>query len=200
MKRDEASASLQVGARVFTTGSVSGTYAQYTKCLQRQVQPLPAEVGFDEGAGVYTPCYTAFHALHHIGKVRAGEFALVHGASGGVGLAAVQLAKASGARVIGTASSSDGQRAVSLAGAEFVFNHKEDGYLEKILEVTGGKGVDIILEMLANANLGSFLRRQKYSTLVEHFWRSDYCCRQRSTDHSAEWSDPCDWISRESGD
>jgi NADPH:quinone reductase len=115
---------------------------------------MPDIVNFDQGACLFTPAYTAYHALHHIGNTKPGEFVLVHGASGGVGLAAVQLAASHGARVIGTASSKEGQQLVKEAGAEYVVSHREDGYMDKIVEFTGGKGVDVILEMLASSNLG----------------------------------------------
>jgi NADPH2:quinone reductase len=97
---------------------------------------------------------TAYHALVHIGEVKGGETVLVHGASGGVGLAAVQLAKSiGGLKIIGTAGTERGAEIVKEAGAEAVFNHKEANYSDKILEYTQGKGVDVILEMTANLTL-----------------------------------------------
>ena len=84
---------------------------------------------------------------------RSGETILVHGASGGVGIAAVQWAKNAGLRVIGTASSEDGKNLVKEQGADFVFDHSKENYLDEIKEATNGEGVDVILEMLANENL-----------------------------------------------
>lgn len=83
----------------------------------------------------------------------AGETVLVHGASGGVGIAAVQLASAAGLNVIGTAGNKDGLELVRAQGANHVLNHHSTGYLDKISDLTCGKGIDIILEMLANVNL-----------------------------------------------
>jgi NADPH2:quinone reductase len=78
---------------------------------------------------------------------------LVHGASGGVGIAAVQLARAAGILVIGTAGSDKGRNLVLAQGAHMVLNHREPGYLDALRDLTCGRGVDVILEMLANVNL-----------------------------------------------
>jgi NADPH2:quinone reductase len=91
--------------------------------------------------------------LHRAGGV-AGETVLVHGASGGVGIAAVQIARAYGFNVFGTAGTEEGLALALREGASHVFNHRDEGYLEKAkAETPGGKGFDIILEMLANVNL-----------------------------------------------
>jgi NADPH2:quinone reductase len=82
-----------------------------------------------------------------------GESVLIHGASGGVGIAAVQWAKSRGLTVIGTASSDEGKAEVMRQGADAVFDHSADGYLHLVLEYAGGKGVNVIVEMLANVNL-----------------------------------------------
>jgi len=81
----------------------------------------------------------------------------VHGASGGVGLAAVQIAGAAGLTIIGTAGSEKGRRLVAEQGARHVLDHGKDGYLDEIKALTGGKGVDVVLEMLANVNLAKDL-------------------------------------------
>ena len=82
---------------------------------------------------------------------------LVHGASGGVGTAAVQLARAAEMKIIGTAGTDEGRRLVKEQGADHVLNHRDAGYLDQVLDLTGGRGVDVILEMLANVNLGKDL-------------------------------------------
>ena len=95
-------------------------------------------------------------AIAHFFKrrtARTGETILVHGASGGVGIAAIQWAKNAGLTVIGTASSEDGKNLVKEQGADFVFDHSKENYLDEIRDATDGKGVDLILEMLANENL-----------------------------------------------
>lgn len=83
---------------------------------------------------------------------------LIHGASGGVGIASVQIARAMGLTVLGTAGTEKGLKLVKREGAHHVFDHTQPGYLEQIMKATGGAGVDLILEMLANVNLGKDLK------------------------------------------
>ncbi len=144
---------VKVGDRVYTADSVTGTYAELTLCNENQINLLPENISFEQGAGVFVPFATSFRALFQKANAKAGETVLIHGASGGVGIAAVQWAKNAGLNIIGTASSDDGKRLVKEQGADFVFDHSDENYLEQILEVTENKGVDIILEMLANVNL-----------------------------------------------
>ncbi len=143
----------KVGDRVLTTGSVSGTYAEYCLCDENQLINLPENVSFEQGAGVFVPYSTAFRALFQKADGKSGETVLIHGASGGVGIAAIQWAKNAGLKIIGTASSESGKNLVREQGADFVFDHSKENYLDEILDATGGSGVNIILEMLANENL-----------------------------------------------
>jgi len=132
---------------------VTGTYAQYATAHASGVHPLPEHNAFEQGT-LWTAYGTAYHALVQIGQAKPGQTVLVHGASGGVGLASVQLAKSfGGLTIIGTAGTDKGIAAVKEAGADVVFNHKEADYAEKILEYTKGKGVDIVLEMSAHITL-----------------------------------------------
>ena len=146
------------GARVYTARSITGAYAEFAIALESQVHPLPERVSFAQGAGVWVPYGTAYHALHHFARARAGEVVLIHGASGGVGTAAVQIARAMGLTVFGTAGTEKGLELAKREGAHQVFDHRASGYQESILKAAGGHGVDIILEMLANVNLGADLK------------------------------------------
>jgi len=146
------------GDRVYVAKTVSGAYAEYALALESQVHPLPAKVSFAQGAGVWVPYGTAYHALFQATSAHAGETLLVHGASGGVGIAAVQFARARGLTVFGTAGSEKGLELAKREGAHQVFNHSQAGYQEQILKATDGRGVDVILEMLANVNLGNDLK------------------------------------------
>ena len=146
------------GDRVYTAQTVSGAYAEYALALEEQVHRLPQNISFEQGAGVWVPYGTAFHALHHFARARAGETVLVHGASGGVGTASLQMARAMGLTVFGTASTDKGLDLVKREGAHQAFNHKNAGYHEEIMKATDGRGVDVILEMLANVNLGGDLK------------------------------------------
>lgn len=143
----------RIGDRVYTADSLSGTYAEFSLCEENQLGRLPDNVSFEQGAGVWTPYATSYRGLFQKAKAAKDETLLVHGASGGVGIAAVQWAKNAGLTVIGTASSGEGRKLVQEQGADYVFDHSADGYFEEIMAATGGKGVDIILEMLANVNL-----------------------------------------------
>lgn len=149
---------VEKGARVFLSGSLTGTYADFALCHPDQVHALPAEADFAEGAALGIAYATAWRGLFLRGAVRPGETVLVHGASGGVGSAAVQLARAAGLRVFGTAGSEDGLTVVRAAGADLAFNHTHSEYRQDLLDATAGRGVDCILEMLANVNLGEDLK------------------------------------------
>ena len=141
------------GDRVYTAGTISGSYAEFALCNASQVHPLPEPISFAQGAALGVPYATAYRALMQRAKAVPGETVLVHGASGGVGTAAVQLARARGLRVLGTAGTEAGLRLVLEQGAHGVFNHGSPDYLEQIMQATAGRGVDVILEMQANRNL-----------------------------------------------
>src|SRR6267378_2418047 len=145
------------GDRVYTAGSLNGTYAEFALCKTEQVHPLPANASFAQGAAMGTPYATAYRGLFQRAEAKPGETVLVHGASGGVGTAAVQLARARGLRVFGTASSDEGRKLACEQGAHEVFDHRAPDYLARILDATAGRGVDVVLEMLANVNLGNDL-------------------------------------------
>lgn len=143
-----------VGMRVYTSGSLSGTYAERAVCAATDVHPLPERVSFAQGAALGVPYASAYRALVQRARAAAGETVLVHGASGGVGTAAVQLARALGLRVAGSAGSEAGRALVAAQGAHLVLDHHAPGYLDALRDWTGGCGVNVILEMLANVNLG----------------------------------------------
>jgi len=146
------------GDRVYVAKTVTGAYAEYALTLESQVHPLPAKVSYAQGAGIWVPYGTAYHALYQCTRARAGEALLIHGASGGVGIAGVQIARALGLIVLGTAGTEKGLELVKREGAHHVFDHTKPDYREQILKATGGVGVDLILEMLANVNLSHDLK------------------------------------------
>jgi len=134
-----------------------GAYAEFACCDQVNVQPLAAALDFAQGAAIGVPYSTAHRALFHRAAAAPGETVLVHGASGGVGLAAVQLARAHGCTVIGTAGSDEGLALVQAQGARHVVRHGRPEAVAEIMTITGGRGVDVIVEMLANLNLDADL-------------------------------------------
>ncbi len=146
--------SVVVGDRVYLAGAKTGTYAEMALCAADNVYPLPANVSFAQGAGVNVPYATAWRSLFGRAEAQPGETVLIHGASGGVGIAGVQIARAHGLTVIGTAGSEAGKTLVKNEGAHHVLDHTQDGYLDAVMTLTDGRGVGIILEMLANVNLG----------------------------------------------
>jgi NADPH2:quinone reductase len=146
---------LEIGSRVYTAGSVSGTYAQLAACKGAQVHALPDGLSAAQGAALGTPYATAYRALFQRARAVAGETVLVHGASGGVGLAAVQFALAAGLTVIGTAGSRKGRELIAAQGVEHALDHGDPAHLAAAVEASSGRGVDVIVELLANANLGT---------------------------------------------
>jgi NADPH2:quinone reductase len=145
------------GDRVYTAGSLTGTYAEFALCSESQLHALPDATSFVQGAGISTPFATAYRALFFKARAIASETVLVHGASGGVGSAAVQFARAAGLTVIGTGGTEKGRALVAEMGAHHVLDHGSQNYLQQLMSLTDGRGVDVILEMLANVNLGKDL-------------------------------------------
>jgi len=142
----------QVGDRVYVVGTLTGAYAEFALCNSQQVHCLPEGIDLAQGAAVGTPGAAAWRSLYLRGEARAGQRLLIHGASGSVGTTALQLARATGMQVFGTAGTQQGLDMISNLGAT-TFNHRSDDYLEDMKYATQGKGFDLILEMLANINL-----------------------------------------------
>lgn len=143
----------KVGERVYCFGSDTGCYAEQVLCKESQVYLLPNNVDFEAGAALGVPYTTAYFALFYRAHTLPGEMLLVHGASGAVGLAALQIAKMFGIRAIGTAGTAEGLHLIEQQGAIAALDHTKPGYLNVIDELTCGQGVNVILEMLANINL-----------------------------------------------
>jgi len=145
------------GDRVYISGTAAGkahgAYATMAVCEAAQVHHLPDRISFAQGAGLLVPYVSARRALFGRANARAGDTVLVHGATGARGIAATQFAVAAGLAVIGTAGTDAGLELVTRLGAQHAFNHRTPGYLDQITAATGGRGPDVILEMLANVNL-----------------------------------------------
>lgn len=153
--------SVKPGERVYVAGSLSGTYAEYSLSNESQVHRLTDHVTFPQGAAVGIPYGTAYRALFQKAKSLPNEIVLINGASGAVGLAAVQLARAYGMLVIGTAGAEEGLSLVEKNGAHYAFNHSAAELAERvghIAEIRGKQGPDVILEMLANVNLAKDMK------------------------------------------
>lgn len=149
--------SARVGDRVYISGTSTGAYAEFCLCDPDDVHRLPDNISFAQGAGISTSYATAYRALFQRAKALPGESVLIHGASGGVGTAATQIARAAGLLVFGTAGTGRGKNLVLENGAHHVFDHQAPNYLERAVALTDGRGFDVIIEMLANVNLANDL-------------------------------------------
>lgn len=146
---------VRLGERVFVARALSGTYAQFALCDAEFVFPLPDNTSFEQGAAIGVPYATAHRALFGKANAKQGESVFIHGATGGVGVAAIQLARAAGLTVGGSAGSASGERFLQSLGLKYTTDHNADNYLSDVIGMTCGRGFDIVLEMLANQNLSS---------------------------------------------
>ena len=147
----------KVGDRVYTNGSITGVCADLAICEESRVHNLPSKISFAQGAAIGVPYGTAYRALFQRGRGKAGETVLVHGATGGVGIACLQFARAAGFTVIGTGGTDKGRAVVVEQGAHHVLDHGAPDYEKRLMDFTKGRGVDLITEMLANVNLAKDL-------------------------------------------
>ncbi|XP_047134314.1 quinone oxidoreductase isoform X1 [Hydra vulgaris] len=143
------------GDSIWFCGSVTGSYAEYCLCNEEDASHLPEKMTFDEGAMLGTPYLTASRALFQKAHVKEGMKVMVHGATGGVGTAAVQICQSLGIKVVATAGSAHGIDLLKSQGVDSIYNHHEEGYVEDIIKHEGH--IDVILEMLANVNLSKDL-------------------------------------------
>jgi NADPH:quinone reductase len=148
---------LKAGDRVYTSDTTTGSYAEFTVAEAKDAHRFPENVSFEQAAGLNIPYATAYRALFQKARALPGEMVFIHGASGGVGIAAIQWCKAHGLRVIGTGGTEEGRQLALREGAEHVLDHRAPDYLEKLTKLTNGRGPDVILEMLSNVNLGKDL-------------------------------------------
>ncbi|MEV4923370.1 SDR family NAD(P)-dependent oxidoreductase [Streptomyces roseoverticillatus] len=138
---------LAVGDRVFACAP--GALASHVVVPAASTGRIPDRMSFAEAATLPVAFFTVHHSLEHLARLGEGETLLVHGAAGGVGLAALQYARHVGARVIATAGSPAKRALLSLLGADHVLDSRTLGFADRVLELTGGEGVDVILNSLA---------------------------------------------------
>ena len=160
-----------IGDRVIVGTALSfdltGCYAEKVKRKASEVLPLPPGVSFAAAATFGVPYATAHYALFARGGARAGETVFIHGASGSVGTSALQLAKRAGLKVVGSAGTAKGLALITQEGADLAVDHTQKDYLQEVKRVTGGKGPELILEMLANVNLAADMDlAAKYGRIV----------------------------------
>ena len=149
----EGCKAFQPGDRVYLFGSLSGTYAERCLCRESHVFPLPAGLDWNQAASLGVPYFSALRALFTRGNLNDEDTVLIHGASGSVGLAALQMAAGRKGRLFGSASSAEGREVVLKNGADYCFNHLEAGHYAEIMDLTQNRGIDLALEMCAGRNL-----------------------------------------------
>jgi NADPH2:quinone reductase len=147
---------VKAGDRIFGR-ALTGGYAEKTCLAASEAFLLPANLSFAEGAAIPIPFYTAYRALHHKAGLKAGETVLVSAGGGGVGVAAIQLAKLAGARVITTVGSADKAARTKELGADVTINYREQDFAAEVQKLTDGKGVEVIIENVASDNLAKDL-------------------------------------------
>jgi NADPH2:quinone reductase len=151
-------AGFQPGDRVVAL-TESGCYAEYVTLHEKQLIRIPEGVGFEQAAAILLQGLTAYHILKTSGRMSPGETVLVHAAAGGVGTLAVQLAKLMGAGlVIATAGSPEKLELARSLGADVGINYREDNWADQVMDITGNKGVDVILEMVGGEIFKKSLR------------------------------------------
>ncbi|KAJ1956447.1 hypothetical protein GGI12_005304 [Dipsacomyces acuminosporus] len=133
------------GDRVFGSNP-TGAYAEYIAVPARQCFHIPSTLSFEQAAGLYITYPTSYAALVLRAGIKAGDWVLVHAAAGGVGIAAVQIAKAFGAKVIAAIGNEGKFDICQKQGADYCINYREPDWTDKVLEITGGKGVDIVYD------------------------------------------------------
>ena len=152
----------KVGDKVIF-GIRPGAFAEYVAVTPKgHLLHLPEGWSFAEGAGFRVAATTAYHSLVHRGALRQGEVALIHGASGGVGLAAVQLAKHLGARVIATGADDERLAVVKQNGADEVVNYRTSDFVTAVKALTDGKGADVIYDPVGGEVLEKSMRAAAY--------------------------------------
>jgi NADPH2:quinone reductase len=139
-------AQIPVGARVL--GGGAGAFAEYVAWPASGLTQLPDSWSYGQGAAFFVQWFTAHGCLRTIGRLKRGEHVLVHAAAGGVGTAAVRLAKHFGARVIATASTQAKLERAARFGADVLVNYTEEDFVDAVKDATDGRGADLVLEMV----------------------------------------------------
>jgi NADPH2:quinone reductase len=163
----EQADSTLIGKRVVVLGE--RCYAEYVTALPSQLIGLPDDVSFEQGAAFPVQALTAYHMLYTADHVAPGRTVLVHAAAGGVGLLAVQMAKLGGARVIGTTSSMEKAKVVQDAGADEIILYTQTDFAERVAELAGHRGVDIVLDSVGKATVqGSLASLAPFGHLISY--------------------------------
>jgi NADPH2:quinone reductase len=134
-----------------------GAFAEFANARAEECEALPAALGLEAAAGFRSAYGTAYHALLQRGRLKSGEWVLIHGAAGGIGIPAIQLAKLFGATVIATAGSEEKRRACLAEGADHAIPH-QGGFRDRVMALSGGRGVDIVYDPVNGPSFEESLR------------------------------------------
>jgi NADPH2:quinone reductase len=152
----------QLGDKVMAL-VVGGGYAEYCLAHESHALPVPPDLTLVEAAAIPETFFTVWHNAFERGRLKAGETLLVHGGSSGIGTAAIQLAKAFGARVIATAGSVEKCDACRSLGADVAVNYKAQDFVAAVKAATDGKGANVVLDMVG----GDYIERNYEAAAVE---------------------------------
>lgn len=153
---------IQMGEQVAALVN-GGGYAEYCSAHHGSVLPIPNGLVIDEAAGLPETFFTVWHNVFERGHLKAGDWLLVHGGTSGIGTTAIQMAKAFAAKVIVTAGSDEKCEACLSLGADAAINYKSQDFVERTKELTEGRGVDVILDMVG----GDYIERNFAAAAVE---------------------------------
>ena len=151
------------GVTEFTVGErviafAPDCFASYVNTPASAVSPMPKRLGFEAAATIPSVFFTAYYALHHLARLDAGESVLIHGAAGGVGLAAIQIAKWLGAKIFGTAGSAEKRDILHSLGVDHVLDSRSLDFADEVMRLTAGRGVDVVLNSLAGEAIAKNLQ------------------------------------------
>ena len=136
----------------------SGAFAEYFLAPEANLELIPDQIGFEQAAAFSLVFQTAWRMLISRGRLRAGEDILIHGAGSGVSTASIQIAKHSGARVFVTSSSDEKLESARRLGADFAYNYGSQNVVESVMQDTGKRGVDVVVDSVGSATWGQSLR------------------------------------------
>lgn len=157
----EAVTRFKIGQRVVGF-NWSGSHAELFAVPESYTYPIPDDLDMDLASTIPVPFGTAADSLFEFGQLQPGETVLIQGAAGGVGLAAVQLAAQAGAIVIGTASGKERLERVATFGMHHGIDHRSENIAERCMEITGGKGVDLVVDMAGGKSTDLLIKSLRY--------------------------------------
>ncbi|CAM4386795.1 NADPH:quinone reductase [Pedobacter westerhofensis] len=154
-----------IGQRVLAN-SRSGSHAEYIAVEASRVWAISDQMSFEIAAAVPVIFFTAHECLFTFGRLQAGQTVLIHGGSGALGLAAIQIAKKAGARIITTGSDDDKLERLRAFGADYQVNYRKDDFVEEVMKITNGRGVDLVLDSVGGSNLARSIQSVRFRGIV----------------------------------